>query len=90
MGGYCRHGNVHFITVEAMLEAPTGRCLLRRRGVAVKVTWPFCNIPSPIWLSHYLSSTGSNAYATAKVFPGRIEIQGVGSARSHELQIPAI
>lgn len=54
MGGYHVHGDVHFLTVEALLEAPTG----------------------------------SNAYATARIFPDHIEIKGVGSVRSHKLRLP--
>ena len=33
MGGYYLHGNVHFITVEALLEAPTGAYLFSVGGV---------------------------------------------------------
>lgn len=31
---------------------------------------------------------GSNAYATARIFPDHIEIIGVGSAKSHKLKVP--
>jgi len=51
MGGYSCIKGVHFLTVEAMLEAPFG----------------------------------SNAYAVATILSDKIQIKGVGSARSHIL-----